>query len=214
MSALELLVTVAFAVLTVAIVIPQAWRLYRTRDAAGISVAGLLNGSVGYTAWVAYLSVQQHWLAMSATAVAGVVWVATAAYVGAKQGLTRNAVVSTVGYATVLSSLAMIDVTVFGVALSLGAVWSGIPSVHAAWRAEQISGISVGTWGLYIGESLSWLAWALVEKDFVVGLYGVLATGVGAAVLAAVVIRVEARQHPGLVTALTPSNEDTSLVAA
>lgn len=213
MSPVELLVTVAFAVLTVAIVIPQALRLYRTRDAAGLSVAGLLNGSVGYTAWVAYLSVQQHWLAMAATAAAGVVWVATAAYVATKQGLTRSAVTSTAGYAATLATLAAIDLTVFGIALSLGAVWSGIPSVHTAWRAEQISGISVGTWGLYIAESLSWLAWAVVEGDFVVGLYGVLATAVGVAVLAAVVVRVEARQHPGLVAALTHA-DDTPLVAA
>lgn len=213
MSAVELLVTVAFAVLTVAIVIPQAWRLYRTRDAAGVSVAGLFNGSVGYCAWVGYLTYQQHWLAMSATALAAVVWIGTAAYAATKQGITRPAVISTVGYGATLGTLAMIDVTLFGIVLSLGAVWSGIPSVHAAWRAEQISGISVGTWSLYIAESLSWLAWALVEKDFVVGLYGVLATGVGLAVVAAVVVRVEARRHPALVAALTPS-ENHTLVAA
>jgi uncharacterized protein with PQ loop repeat len=213
MSPIEFLTTVAFAVLTVAIVIPQAVRLIKTRDANGLSVAGLFNGTVGYVAWVAYLSVQEHWIAMAATAVAAVVWAATAAYVAAKQGITRPAVTSTAGYATTLATLAMIDLTVFGVVLSLGAVWSGIPSVHTAWRAEQISGISVSTWVVYIAESLSWLAWALVEKDFVVGLYGVLATGVGLAIIAAVIVRVEARQHPELVAALTPG-EDRSLAAA
>lgn len=213
MSPVEFLTTVAFAVLTVAIVIPQAVRLIKTRNASGLSVAGLFNGTVGYLAWVGYLSVQQHWIAMGATAVAAIVWAATAAYVAAKQGITRAAVTSTAGYATVLATLAVVDLTVFGVVLSLGAVWSGIPSVHTAWRAERIGGISVSTWIVYIAESLSWLAWALVEHDFVVGLYGVLATGVGVAIIAAVIIRVEARQHPELVAALT-HHDDTPLAVA
>lgn len=213
MSPVEVLTTTAFAVLTVAIVVPQAVRLCRTRDAAGLSVAGLLNGSVGYLAWVAYLTYQQHWLAMASTTLAAVVWIATATYVAIKQDIARSAITSTAGYATTLAGLALIDVTAFGIVLSLGAVWSGIPSVAQAWRAEQISGISVGTWSLYIAESLAWLAWAVVEQDFIVGLYGVLATAVGMAVIAAVVVRVEARQHPGLVAALTHA-DDPSLVAA
>ena len=213
MTALEFLTTTAFTVLTVAIVIPQARRLYLTRDASGLSVAGLFNGTVGYIAWVAYLSVQQHWIAMAATAVAGLVWGATGAYAAARLGVTRSAITSTSGYAVVLCSLAVVDLTLFGIVLSLGAVWSGIPSVHTAWRAEQISGISVGTWSLYIAESLSWLAWALVEKDLIVGLYGVLAAAVGVAVIAAVIARVEARQHPDLLAALHP-NEDHALATA
>jgi uncharacterized protein with PQ loop repeat len=198
-SPLELLVTTSFTVLTIAIVIPQAWRLAKTRNPAGLSAAGLLNGSVGYLAWVGYLTYQQHWLAMAATALAGVVWIATAAYVVTHRGATRAAVTSTVAWAGTLGALALISVPVFGVALSFGAVWSGIPSVREAWRAGEISGISTPTWALYVAESLAWLAWGVVEHDFVVGLYGVLATGIGTAVIAAVVVRVEARRIPALV---------------
>lgn len=196
-SALELLVLILFATLTVAIVVPQAYRLWSTRNASGLSLAGLLNGIVGYAAWTVYLSVQGDWVPMAATAVAGVIWVGTAAYASVRLGLTRAAVASALGYAATLGALSLVDTAVFGIALSLGAVWSGLPSVAAAWRAERIAGISVGTWVLYVAESLSWLAWALLERDLVVGLYGALATVIGVAVLAAVMVRVEARIHHG-----------------
>ena len=199
MSPLEVLVTTAFTVLTVAIVIPQAWRLVKTRNAAGLSPAGLAIGSVNYVAWVGYLTYQQQWLAMSATAFAAVVWLGTAVYAAARLGLSRAAMLSTLGWSAFLGTLAAISVPVFGVALSFGAVYSGIPAVREAWKAEQISGISASTWGLYVAEALAWLAWAVMERDLVVGLYGVLATGVGAAVIAAVVVRVEARRIPALV---------------
>lgn len=195
MSALEIVVLTLFTTLTIAIVIPQAIRLWTTRDPSGLSLAGLLNGSVGYAAWVAYLSVQGQWIPMVATAIAGVVWVGTAAYVAMRVGLSSAVLSSVAAYAVTLSALATISTSAFGVALSFGAVWSGLPSVAEAWRAQQISGISVGTWGLYVAESLAWLAWALMEKDFIVGLYGALAALIGVAVLAAVVVRVEARLH-------------------
>lgn len=198
MSPIEVLVTTAFTVLTIAIVIPQAWRLAKTRNAAGLSPAGLLIGSVNYLAWVGYLTYQSQWLAMAATAFAAVVWVGTCAYAIARLGISRNAVLATVGWAALLGALALVSVPIFGVALSFGAVYSGIPAVREAWKAERISGISASTWGLYVAESLAWLAWAVMEKDMVVGLYGVLATAIGAAVVAAIVVRVEARKIPDL----------------
>lgn len=203
-----------FTTLTIAIVIPQAMRLWTTRDPSGLSLAGLLNGTVGYTAWVAYLSVQHQWVAATATAIAGVVWFGMAAYVTARIGLTRAALVSTAAYALTLGGLASVSTPAFGIALSLGAVWSGLPSVAEAWRAQQISGISVGTWGLYVAESLAWLAWAVMENDFIVGLYGALAALIGVAVLAAVVVRVEARLHLNDFKDLETDATDTLLPTA
>lgn len=199
MSPLELLVTTAFTVLTVAIVIPQAWRLATTRDPSGLSAAGLLNGSVGYTAWVGYLTYQQHWLAMATTALAGVVWIGTTAYVISRLGVSRAAVRFACVYAAALATLALISVPVFGIAISFGAIWAGSPAVREAWTAERISGLSVSGWALYVAEAVSWLAWGLMKPDVVVALYGGIATGIGSAVIAAVVIRVEARRIPALV---------------
>lgn len=193
---MTLLVNALFLFLTVTIVIPQAWRLWVTRDPSGISVASLLNGCVGYSAWVAYLAYQHHWAACAATAFALTVWVGTSLYVAARNGATTQAVVSAAAYALVLGSIATVSVTLFGIVLSLGAVWSGTPAVVRAWRDESISGISVGTWSLLVAESLAWLAWAVVVGDVIVGLYGTLAALMSLAVLAAVAFRTEARTGP------------------
>lgn len=191
---LETLILITFTVLTAGLVLPQAHRLWVTRDPSGISVAGLLNGAVGYTAWVIYLGWQQDWVPAAATGFAWLVWVGTTWYVVKAVGTSRGSIAMMCGYFVMLSTAALVDLRVFGIVLSLGAVYSAFPAVVEAWRAEHIRGVSVGTWALYVAESLSWLAWALVVHDFVLGLYGLLAALMGMLVLAALAVRSEARQ--------------------
>jgi uncharacterized protein with PQ loop repeat len=192
---LETLTLILFAVLTVALNIPQAVRLWSTRDPSGLSVAGLLSGTVGYLAWVVYLSAQGQWVAMVATVVATLLWAGIATFTVVRRGASLAQVSHALAYAAVLGALAFIDLRVFGVALSLGTIWTTMPSVLEAWRAERITGLSVPSWSLYAAESLSWLAWAVMIEDPVLVIYGIVATTLGASILAAIVVRKEAR-HP------------------
>ena len=188
LAAAIVLVTVVAVVLDSAFMWPQAIKLTRTRDIAGVSALTWTFGVVFSAAWAAYAASVNLW-PLFASNVACTIAAALAMWAGTRSGWpARYAVWSTVcAGAAVLTGL-FLPVAVVTV-LTVGAVIFAVPQFVAVCRAPSVSGVSSATWWLNVAVSASWLAVGWYEGATGVVVANVASLAALAAVLAALYIR-------------------------
>lgn len=190
------------AVLAVPQFLPQLARVRRTGETAGVSWSWAALTSVNNAAWFAYFALSGFWTALipavSATVLAGALAVMLARR-GA--GVPRRPAALTVAWVALLILAASLSGrTGLGTALAVAFLLQVTPSVWTAYRAEDTTGIAVGTWLLILGELLCWGAFGVHESDPRLIVLGV--TGVTASLL--ILARVARPRGP---RALRPSGE-------
>lgn len=164
-------------VLTLAYAVPQPVRLWRTRNAAGISLAALTCSCVSTVAWLSYaVHVGDGWVFASSAVyvpcLLATVWLA------ARHGADGGAAWLPLVFGGVLTAALLLDlasgVAVFAVVLGMSTLWRVGPSAWAAWRTRDVSGISPVTWWMALLYGSVFLAYGLSAD--------VLATSVNALV--------------------------------
>ncbi len=155
--------------------VPQITKLWRTRNADGVSATWAMAGAVSNAAWTAYLLSQRLWLAVPSTAVS-VLFYLLVGWLIARTGRA-------LGVPTLLGSAWATLLVIVG----LAGGWSGlglllgvsfgvqaIPSVWTAFRTWAPQGISPGTWQLALAEGSLWLVYGAAYRDRPIVIYGVL----------------------------------------
>ena len=160
--------------------LPQLARLRRTGDTAGVSWTWAALTSVNNGAWTGYFALSRLWTALvpsvSATLLAGTL----AVLLARRDGLPARAAAATTGWAALLTAIAVLSGRAgLGAALTVSFIVQTAPSVWKAYRSEDVSGISTGTWLLILGELLCWGIFGTCESDarlMVLGWTGVTAS--------------------------------------
>lgn len=178
--------SVIYAVIGVALAIPQLVHLLRTRQVDGLSPAGWVNGLLGFAAWLVYLAAEQSWVFFCGTAAAALPWAGVTAAILAFGGQsTRKEWGATWAWAGILAtSLTLTHLgfePVFEVVLAFSALWSCGPSLMHAWRSATVHGLAPATWWLVAAEAIAsivagWGLWASV-------VYGAIACSLSAGIL-------------------------------
>ena len=157
--------------------IPQITKLWRTRNAEGVSATWASLGAVSNAAWVAYLASQGLWLALPSTSFMSVffaitvwliAWTGRPSFRPVMLGLSWGAVLTLVGVLGGWSSLGIVLGVSFGV--------QAAPTVFTAFRTWAPSGISPGTWQLTLAEGILWLVYGLGYADLAVIMFGILSS--------------------------------------
>jgi hypothetical protein len=160
--------------------LPQIRKLRRTGDTAGVSWPWATLTSVNNGAWVGYFALSAYWTALvpasSATLLAG----ALAAML-ARRGQARAQPAVLIGAWAALLAVAFTVAgrSGLGTLLTAAFVLQVTPSVWAAYRTAQPSGISWGTWLLILGELSCWTVFGVHQSDprlIILGLTGVAAS--------------------------------------
>jgi uncharacterized protein with PQ loop repeat len=173
MTPADIAVIVA-TILAVGSLVPQAARLLRTRDIVGVSVLWTALGTVTNLAWFAYALARGLWAGVPAT-------LATACFYGFLfvtlvrfGGRSGPAVLGGIAWAALL-----VGVTVIGGWSALGGVL-GVsyavqvaPSLWTAWRTYAPTGISPGTWVLFLVQVILWGYYGIVEHDWAIKAFAV-----------------------------------------
>lgn len=172
---------IAAAVFAVPQFLPQLIAVGRTGDTAGVSWSWAALTSLSNGAWLVYFAASRLWTALvpagSATILAG----ALAVLLGRRGVPPRSAAIVT-GWALLLGAAWVVTGPAgLGTALTASFVLQVTPSVWTAYRTEDPSGISRGTWLLILAELLSWGVYGLHEADPRLAVLGW--TGVAASLL-------------------------------
>jgi uncharacterized protein with PQ loop repeat len=145
---------------------PQIARLRRTGDPAGVSWPWAALTSVNNVAWLVYFTLAHYWTALVPSGSATVLAAALAAMLSARVEVRlRSALVVAVWTAVLAAALAAAGRAGLGTLLTGAFVLQVSPSIWAAYRTQQPTGISRGTWTLVLCELSCWLAFGVHQSD-------------------------------------------------
>lgn len=164
LAAIMVAVTFVAVVLDSAFMWPQAIKLARTRDIAGVSALTWMFGVVFSVAWAAYAAGIGLW-ALFGSNVACTMASVLALWAGTRSGWpARYAVIASFGVVVAVLLAVWVPVVVVSV-LTVGAVIFAVPQFVAVLRARSVTGVSSVTWWLNIGVSAAWLSVGLYEGE-------------------------------------------------
>jgi uncharacterized protein with PQ loop repeat len=176
-------------VTAVAVNVPQTLRLLRTRTAAGMDLAAMVNSAISFFAWTAYaLWIQDGWiLAGSALGLPGAV---LAAWLTWRCGAARDTLWLPALWSTILACSALLDLVggrgTLPFVIGASVVWLVVPAVVTAWRSHDVTGIAPGFWWVLVVEGSLFLGYGLLAAQRVAIVYGVVTLAGSFAVLARV----------------------------
>jgi uncharacterized protein with PQ loop repeat len=156
-------------ILAVGSLVPQAARLLRTRDIAGVSVLWTALGTVTNLAWFAYALARGLWAGVPAT-------LATACFYGFLfvtlvrfGGRARAAALGGIAWAVLLAGVTLIGGwSALGAVLGVSYAIQVAPSLWTAWRTYAPTGIAPGTWVLFLVQVILWGYYGVEEQDWAI----------------------------------------------
>lgn len=170
------------SLLGIGLIAPQALRIMRTHNAAGVSVTGLVCSCISYAGWVSFavhlldipmlVSLLLPFVLETITLVLAVRW----------NGETGGMTIAGCWLAAVVSA-SLIGWPALGALLAISIVWGYGPAVVEAWRAPDVSGVSVLAWRVRVLDGLAWASYGLVTTQSESLVYGTAAASLAVGVL-------------------------------
>lgn len=145
---------------------PQVVRLVRTRDTQGISVTSALWAMAGFSLWSAYglrRSLPAIWIANGQALVGFAVILVLCSRWGAP--IRRLWLLAAIEATVLVLFAATMPAAVVGVAaITIGAT-SFVPQAVVAWRADDVTGVSVATYVLLAVSGSLWMLYGVLRRD-------------------------------------------------
>ena len=175
--------------LALALILPQLVRIARGRDATGISVGGLVSGTISFVAWLAYYLHLDETAAVVAMAGGGTAYLATTVLAVRFDGDRRGLAVPLVLSIVLAIAIALGGWDALALALVTTVLWAYVPAVVSAWTAPTITGLSPLTWSLAAAYGAVWALFGADRSSLAITLNGILNLVLAIGVLAAVIAR-------------------------
>jgi uncharacterized protein with PQ loop repeat len=170
----------AAAVFAIPQFLPQIARLRATEDTAGVSWSWSALTSVDNCAWLAYFVLSGYWTALVPSCSATVLAAVLAAMLTARRGTSIRAAAPIAVWAGVLVLAGAVGGRAgLGTLLTAAFALQVTPSLWTAYRTDEPTGVSLGTWLLVLGELSCWEVYGLHRGDprlIVLGLTGIVAS--------------------------------------
>lgn len=168
--------------------LPQLLRVRRLGAAAGVSWSWAALAAVNNLAWAGYFvwsGVPSGLVAvLSCALVAGLL---THALTRLGGGVAPRVVAGVAAWVVVMALAGLLGGRLgLGAAMNVALIVQVAPSVVTAWRSRDVSGISVGTWLLVMGELTCFGLFGLATGDRTLLLLGVVGDAAGLLMLARV----------------------------
>lgn len=159
-------IPVAAACFAVPEFVPQLRKLAATGDTAGISWSWAALTSVNNAAWIAYFALARYWTALIPSSCAAVLAGALTVMLSRRgQARARPAIAISAWAALLAGAYGFAGRAGLGTLLTAAFILQVTPSIWAACRTAQPTGISAGTWLLILGELTCWLTFGLYKSD-------------------------------------------------
>lgn len=147
---------------------PQLARLIRERTSFGVSVDTSGTSCFVSLGWTAYgIITSQPYVTLASGIMAGFFCIIT--LVALRQGRSaREFRIAPLWLAVLLISGISFGKTGLGLMLSISALISNVPQVRVAYKEQDLSGLSLGTWLLTLSAGLVWGFYAILQHDLTI----------------------------------------------
>jgi hypothetical protein len=165
------------AVIFVARLVPQPWRMYRSGLRDGVSWLGTANAMVSTTGWLIYgLGVDEPVLWVPSL-VALVPEAAAIALLGWRPPSRRDALIWLGWMATVIVAWPAGGRLALGTVIGVGIVAGVAPHVVTALRSDRLDGIAKRTWQIALLDAALWGLYSIGAREPMTGFYAIVLGG-------------------------------------
>jgi uncharacterized protein with PQ loop repeat len=166
------------AAIFVSRLVPQPWKLWRTKVTVGVAWLGVANAVVSTTGWLIYGLAVDNPILWVPSLVALAPELITLALVGmrppdARQALLFACWAGAVGLAYPLGGAALL-----GGVIGVGVLMGVLPHVVVALRSSWLAGVARRTWQIALVDGALWGAYSISSREPLTAFYGaVLVSG-------------------------------------
>lgn len=178
----EAILTAVAAALALSQPVPQIARLLRTRSIAGVSGPTAWLGLAINAGWIAY-GIGRGLLSVTVISVAYVTGYLTIVLLLLRGGNRRGIGSGILAGAACVAIAATLGWTVLGTALALSVGVQFVPQVVHAWRSEDLTALSPGTYAVCGLDGIVWGSIGLLHADGPLILYGAIMATVAVLVI-------------------------------
>ena len=147
---------------------PQLVRLLRERKSFGVSVDTSGTSCVVSLGWTTYgIITNQIFVALASGAIASFFFIITVAALRLGRS-AREFRVTPLWFIVLFSAVVFFGKTGLGLMLSVSALISNVPQIRVAYKEENLSGLSLGTWLLTLSGGLVWLVYGILQNDLTI----------------------------------------------
>lgn len=147
---------------------PQLVRLLRERKAFGVSVDTSGTSCVVSLGWTTYgIITDQLFVTIASGIIASFFFIITLAALRLGRS-AREFRVAPLWLAVLFTAVTVFGKTGLGLMLSISALISNVPQIRVAYREENLSGLSLGTWLLTLSGGLVWGLYGILQNDLTI----------------------------------------------
>ncbi len=147
---------------------PQLARLLRARKSFGVSVDTAGTSCAVSLGWTTYgIITDQFYVTLASGIMAGFFLIIT--LVALRFGRSaREFRIAPLWLAVLSASVLLFGKVGLGLMLSISALISNVPQIRVAYKEENLSGLSLGTWLLTLTAGLVWGWYAILQQDLTI----------------------------------------------
>ena len=147
---------------------PQLMRLLRERKSFGVSVDTSGTSCVVSLGWTTYgIITDQIFVAIASGAIASLFFIITVAALRLGRS-AREFRVTPLWLVVLFSAVIFFEKNGLGLMLSISALISNVPQIRVAYKEENLSGLSLGTWLLTLSGGLVWFVYGFLNNDLTI----------------------------------------------
>lgn len=147
---------------------PQLIRLLRERKSFGVSVDSSGTSCVVSLGWTTYgIITDQIFVALASGAIASLFFIITLAALRLGRS-AREFRIAPLWLVVLFSAVAFFGKNGLGLMLSISALISNVPQIRVAYKEENLSGLSLGTWLLTLSGGLIWFVYGFLNNDLTI----------------------------------------------
>jgi uncharacterized protein with PQ loop repeat len=168
---------------------PQLVRLLRAREAFGVSVDTAATSAICSFGWVAYGVLTDQLYLSLASGLTGFIFTLitlSALHFGRQVKEIR---VAPIWFTVLLLAGIVAGKNGLGTVLAISVLVSNIPQVWLAYKENDLTDLSLGTWSLSTIEGLTWLTYSLLQQDIAIMLSAFFQTMTSGLIVSVKVVR-------------------------
>lgn len=147
---------------------PQLAHLLKARKSFGVSVDTSGTSCVVSLGWTTYgIITDQPYVTLASGIMAGFFFVTTLAALRFGRS-AREFRIAPVWFVVLFAAAIFFGKVGLGLMLSISALISNVPQIRVAYKEENLSGLSLGTWLLTLSGGLVWGLYAILQQDLTI----------------------------------------------